>query len=71
MGKITYDLSRTATFLLSLNNSTVMRVLAEQGVIYFDAHVSGRAFDLGMSKQKVNGPEISGPPVGQGSFCAS
>jgi hypothetical protein len=38
-----------------------------QGVIYFDAQVSDRAFDLGMSKQKLNGPEISGPPVDQGS----
>jgi hypothetical protein len=42
-----------------------------QGVIYFDAQVSDRAFDLGMSKQKLNGPGISGPPVDQGSLCAS
>jgi hypothetical protein len=33
-----------------------------QGVIYFDAQVSDRAFNLGMSKQKLNGPEISGSP---------
>jgi hypothetical protein len=30
-----------------------------QGVIYFNAQVSHRAFDLGMPKQKLNGPEIS------------
>src|SRR5205085_2220662 len=42
-----------------------------QGIIYFDAQVSDRAFDLGMSKQKLNGPEVSGPPVDQGGFCAS
>jgi len=42
-----------------------------QGVIYFDAQVSDRAFDLGMPKQKLNGPKISCPPVDQGSFCAS
>src|SRR5258708_34644966 len=42
-----------------------------QGVIYFNAQVSDRAFDLGMPKQKLNSPEISCPPVDQGSFCAS
>jgi hypothetical protein len=41
------------------------------GVIYFDAQVSDRAFDLGMPKQNLNGPEISCPPIDQGSFCAS
>jgi hypothetical protein len=34
-----------------------------QGVIYFNAQVSDGTFDLGMSKQKLNGPEISGPPA--------
>jgi hypothetical protein len=42
-----------------------------QGVIYFNAQVSDRAFDLSMSKQKLNGPEVSRPPVDQGSFFAS
>jgi hypothetical protein len=42
-----------------------------QGVIYFDAQVSDRAFDLGMSKQKLNSPEISGSPVDQSGFGAS
>ena len=42
-----------------------------QGVIYFDAQVSDRAFDLSMSKQELNGPEVSCPPVDQSSFCAS
>jgi hypothetical protein len=42
-----------------------------QGVIYFDAQVSDRAFDLGMSEQELDGPEIARPPVDQGSFCAS
>src|ERR1700730_17989053 len=42
-----------------------------QGVIYFDAQVSDRACDLSMSKQKLNGPEVSCPPVDQGGFCAS
>jgi len=42
-----------------------------QGVIYFDAQVPDRTFDLGMAKQKLNGPEISGPSVDQGSFGAS
>lgn len=42
-----------------------------QGVIYFDAEVPEGAFDLGMPKQKLDGPEISSPPIDQGSFCAS
>jgi hypothetical protein len=42
-----------------------------QGVIYFDAQVSDRAFDLGMTKEKLNGPEVSCPPIDQGRFCAS
>jgi hypothetical protein len=42
-----------------------------QGVIYFDAQVSDRAFDLGMSEQQLDGPEIARAPVDQGSFCAS
>ena len=41
-----------------------------QGVIDLDAEVSHRAFDLGMPKQKLNGPEISCSPVDQGSFYA-
>jgi len=28
-------------------------------------------FDLGMSEQKLDGPEIASPSVDQGSFCAS
>ena len=42
-----------------------------QGVIYCGAQVSDRAFDLGMPKQELNGPESSGLPVDQGSVCAS
>ena len=42
-----------------------------QRIIYFDAEISDRAFDLCMSEKKLNGPEIASPPVDQGSFCAS
>ena len=42
-----------------------------EGIIYFDAEISDRAFDLCMSEQKLDGPEIASPPVDQGSFCAS
>jgi hypothetical protein len=42
-----------------------------QGVIHFDAQISDRAFDLGMPEQKLDGPEIAGPPVDKGSFRAS
>jgi hypothetical protein len=51
----------------------IRRILAEvcEGIIYFDAQISDRAFDLCMSEQKLDGPEIASPPVDQGSFCAS
>ncbi len=42
-----------------------------EGIIYFDAEISDRAFDLCMSEQKLDGPEIASPPVDQGSFCPS
>jgi len=42
-----------------------------RGIIYFDAQISDRAFDLCMFEQKLDGPEIASPPVDQGSFCAS
>jgi len=42
-----------------------------EGIIYFDAEISDRTFDLCMSEQKLDGPEIASPPVDQGSFCAS
>jgi hypothetical protein len=42
-----------------------------QGVIYFDAEISDRAFDLGMSEQELDGPQISCSPVDKGSFRAS
>ena len=41
------------------------------GIIYLNAEISDRAFDLGMSEQKLDGPEIASPPVDQGSFCPS
>ena len=42
-----------------------------QGIIHFDAQISDRAFDLGVAKQKLDGPEIASPPVDKGSFRAS
>lgn len=42
-----------------------------QGVIDLNAQIPDRAFDLGMPEQKLDGPEISRPPIDQGSFCAS
>ena len=37
-----------------------------EGVIEFDTKVSHRAFDLGMSEQQLNRPEIAGLAVDQG-----
>jgi hypothetical protein len=42
-----------------------------EGIINLDAEISDRAFDFGMSEQKLDGPEIASPPIDQGSFCAS
>jgi hypothetical protein len=42
-----------------------------EGIIDFDAEISNRAFDLCMSEQKLDGPEIASPPVDQGSLRPS
>jgi hypothetical protein len=42
-----------------------------QGVIDLNAEIPDRAFDLGMPKQKLNGPEITCPSIDQGRFCSS
>jgi hypothetical protein len=34
-----------------------------EGIIHFDAEISDGAFDFCMSEQKLDGPEIAGPPV--------
>jgi len=34
-----------------------------QCVLDLNAQIPDRAFDLGVSKQKLNGPEIASPPV--------
>jgi hypothetical protein len=42
-----------------------------EGIIYFDAEISERAYDLCMSEQKLDGPEIPRPPIDQGGFGPS
>jgi hypothetical protein len=42
-----------------------------QGIVYFDPEISYCALDLGVTKQKLDSPEISRAPVDQGSFRAS
>jgi hypothetical protein len=42
-----------------------------QGIIDLDAEIPDRTFDLGMPKQELDGPEISRPPINQGSFGAA
>src|SRR5260370_17923962 len=36
-----------------------------QSIIHFDAEISDRAFDLGVAKQKLDSPQIAGPPGNQ------
>jgi hypothetical protein len=38
-----------------------------QCIVYFNAQISDRAFNLGMSEQKLDGAEISRPAIDQGS----
>ena len=40
-------------------------------VVHLDAEVPDRAFNLGVTKQELNGPQVSRPPVDQGSFGAA
>jgi hypothetical protein len=42
-----------------------------QGVIHFDARISDRAFDPGMTGQQLDGPQVACPPIDQGCFCSS
>ena len=42
-----------------------------KGIIDFDAEISDGAFDLCMSEQKLDGPEIASPPVDQGGLRTS
>ena len=42
-----------------------------QSIIYLDTEISHRAFNRGVAKQKLDGPEIAGAPVDQGSLGAS
>ena len=41
-----------------------------QGVVDLDPEVSDRALQLGVPKEELNRPEISGPPVDQRGFGA-
>lgn len=49
---------------------TTRKAAMGQSIINFDAEVSDRAFDLGMPKQKLSSPDISGPAIGQGGLCS-
>jgi hypothetical protein len=42
-----------------------------QCVIDLNAQIPDRAFDLGVSKQKLDSPKVARAPVNQGSFRAS
>ncbi len=42
-----------------------------QGIIYVDAQISSRAFDLGVTKQELDSPKIARTPVDQSCFRAS
>jgi hypothetical protein len=42
-----------------------------QTVIDFDAEISDRAFDLGMTKQELNRSQIARPSIDKGRFCAA
>jgi hypothetical protein len=42
-----------------------------QGIIHFDAQISKGAFDLGVAKQKLDGPKITSATVDQGCLRAS
>ena len=42
-----------------------------QRIVHFDAQISNGAFDLGVAKQKLDGPEIASATVDQGCLSAS
>lgn len=51
--------------LPSANASDVDLLGDAQGVVEFDAEVSGRAVHLGMTKQELDRSEVASLPVGQ------
>jgi hypothetical protein len=42
-----------------------------QRVINLDAEITNRTFDLGVSEQELDGPEVACSSIDQGSFCAA
>jgi len=42
-----------------------------QGIVDLDAEIPDRAFDFGMPEQELDGPQIAGASIDQGSFRAS
>ncbi len=42
-----------------------------KGIFYFDAKVSHRAFDFGMSKEQLHGTWVLGASVDQGRLCTA
>jgi hypothetical protein len=42
-----------------------------ESIVYFDAKISNRAFYLGVTKQKLDSPQVACAPVDQSSFCAA
>src|SRR5260370_29707015 len=42
-----------------------------QSIVHLDAEISNGAFNLGVAKQKLDGPEIAGAPVDQCSLGTS
>jgi len=42
-----------------------------QRIVHFDAQISNGAFDLGVAKQLLDGPEIASATIDQGCLSAS
>ena len=42
-----------------------------QGVIDLDTKIPDCAFNLGMPEQELDSPQVTRPPIDQGSFCAA
>ena len=59
-------LFQTSEYLISDINLVSYR----QSIVHFDAEISNSAFNLGMAKQKLDGPKIARAPIDQGRFRA-
>ena len=68
---VTQPVLRGRAFALCPDRLDVDLLRYRDSIIHLDAKVPYGALDLGVAKQKLDGPEIASAPIGQSSLGAS